>query len=201
MVDFFSCFLCLDAEVSLFTELNPGQQCCSPSNGLILCFLFYILQPLHPFLDHFLLMTLRGLITVYLQTIPILTWAPMKNSILHHLCDFLLPLSTTARILGGLLWWSSLVFPGLPCSFLATPFIGSAVSLRPPRHTHSLSRRSFRVSWRQPALKQQMQTTIQLVLNHEFSYLHIHLFKDNIHTSRVIIKSLYCCFAGTEWLE
>lgn len=147
-------------------------------------------------------MTLRGLIIVYLQTIPILTWAPLKNSIRHHLCDFLLPLSTMAHILGRQpRWWSSLVFPGLPCSFLATPFNGSAVSPRPPRHTHSLSRRSFRVPWRQPALKQQMQTTIQLVLNQEFSYLHIHLFKDNIHTSRVIIKSLYCCFAGTEWLE
>ena len=110
--------------------------------------------------------------------------------------------STMAHILGRQpRWWSSLVFPGLHCSFLATPFIGSAVSPRPPRRTRSRSRRSFRVTWRQPALQQQMQTTIQLVLNHEFSYLHIHLFKDNIHTSRVIIKSLYCFFAGTEWLE
>lgn len=60
----------------------------------------------------------------------LLTGAPLENSILSHFCDFT---SSMVHVLGRQpRWWSCLVYPGLPCSFLATLFIGCALFPRPP---------------------------------------------------------------------
>lgn len=111
-----------------------------------------ILQPLTPFLDHFLLMTLRGFIIVYSQTHTVSFWQGLPWKTQSHLTSvifFYLHHGSCSRktaqvvVLSGLSW-TTLLFLSHPLQWLCSvPYT--------PTCTHRLSRRSFRVPWRQSA--------------------------------------------------
>ena len=112
----------------------------------------------------------------------LLTGAPLENSILFHVCDFLLPppwFMFQEDRPGGSLVWSILDYPALsqpPSSLVVLS------SLDPHTYPQTIQK-EFQGALKAVSMQQQMQTTIQLPLHHEFSNLHIHLFQ---HTSFIL---------------